>query len=183
MSKIGRQVTFHTDQIFIDTIERRRVDALSRIQSLFIAKISDQTDERDRLRSDPKDIYWYEITRPLRAFRLGFLMLQASEAGIPCHLTDLPSQRHRFDGLSFKSVSSILREMNDPDDILLCSPSLGSRLPTIVDMLGSFVPLFGRVLGEPQSSLSGKSNIKSDFEKLLECLENERWGFDLDSLD
>ncbi|KAH2866201.1 hypothetical protein KXV31_004670, partial [Aspergillus fumigatus] len=85
----------------INAIERRRLDALSRLQSLFVAKIADQDDENYGLSrsSNPEGVYWYKVTRPLRAFRLGFLMLQAYEAGIPCHGTGFTSQRHRFDGL------------------------------------------------------------------------------------
>jgi hypothetical protein len=110
-------------------------------------------------------------------------MLQASEAGIPCHLTDLTSRRHCFDGVSFKHVSSILKEMEDPDDTILCTASLGSRLPGVIDILGSFIPVIGRELGEPQSAVSRKSNIKADFDELLVCLENEIWGLDLDNLE
>jgi hypothetical protein len=110
-------------------------------------------------------------------------MLQAYEAGIPCHGTGFTSQRHRFEGVSYRYASSILKEMDDPDDILLCTPSLGSQLPKVIDVLGSLLPLVGRVFGEPQSSVGGKTNFKRDFNELIERLENEVWGLDLDSID
>ncbi|KAH1508063.1 hypothetical protein KXX29_006864 [Aspergillus fumigatus] len=44
----------------INAIERRRLDALSRLQSLFVAKIADQDDENYGLSrsSNPEGVYW-----------------------------------------------------------------------------------------------------------------------------
>ncbi|KAL4891249.1 hypothetical protein BDV59DRAFT_71370 [Aspergillus ambiguus] len=170
-------------QVIIDGIEQRRLDALTRIHSLFVSKIAEEKRENERLGSSLYEA-WLAMFRPLRAFRIGYLVLEASRVGIPCPLTAV-SPKQGFDGVSFQDVSSKLKDMDDPDNITLGTPSIGSYLPRVIDILGTFVPVFGRVLAQTPVALGDmahRSHIKQDFHNLLRDLENELWGLDLTDL-
>lgn len=159
-----------------DAIEQRRLDTLGRIESLLVAKIMEQRDEQVSSGADPEDLFIRSFM-PLRAFWIGFLMLEGLNWGV----LNIPMSDDRsFMGVCYKSVSMSIRNMIDLNDWMVGTNPPGSRLPFFVDGLSSLIPILGRSLGESWHSMHSTPGFNASFNDVIDNLETEEWGLDLE---